>query len=437
MSVLTDSPEAVYKAKIALVMQMSRILSEPIELPDLLQTALDQLIHEVETLDFGMVGLQDAGSETIRLVCISGSYFAARAKINASMTGSVFRRIYNDGLPRLLVKQKEIASVWEEMLRAGLSPGTGQQGIETGSALPSEIAILRLHINHKRLGLMLLGSFTHMPEFLIEDFQLLQSIADLVALAVHRMDVETGRLALQYDEQRGRLRSEVMATLSHELRTPLATIKGYTTALMLDEIQWTEAKRRDFLQLIDQECDNMQTMIGDLMDSALIDVGQLVIDPEPVHVCHLVSDIVKEMKSRTTLHQFMVDFPPGFPFLLADPRWIRQVLRNILDNAVKYSPDGGMVVIRGEIRSNDIVISIADEGVGISPENLIPLFEKYFRVKSPTGYHVPGTGLGLPVARAIVEAHDGHIWAESKVGHGTTISFSLPVHDLDSGAEPL
>jgi signal transduction histidine kinase len=83
-------------------------------------------------------------------------------------------------------------------------------------------------------------------------------------------------------------------------------------------------------------------------------------------------------------------------------------------------------MIRGEVRSDDVVISIADQGVGISPEDLIPLFEKYFRVKSATGYHVAGTGLGLPVARAIVEAHGGRIWAESKVEQGTTLYFSLP-----------
>jgi two-component system sensor histidine kinase VicK len=105
---------------------------------------------------------------------------------------------------------------------------------------------------------------------------------------------------------------------------------------------------------------------------------------------------------------------------------IKQVIRNILDNALKYSPQGGLVVIRGEVRPNDVVVSISDQGVGISPEDLIPLFEKYFRVKSPTGYHVPGTGLGLPVARGIIEAHGGRIWAESKVGQGTTLYFSVP-----------
>jgi two-component system sensor histidine kinase VicK len=87
------------------------------------------------------------------------------------------------------------------------------------------------------------------------------------------------------------------------------------------------------------------------------------------------------------------------------------------------------------VRSDDVVISIADQGIGISPEDLIPLFEKYFRVKSPTGHHIPGTGLGLPVARAIVEAHGGHMWAESKVREGTTIYFSLPRQGLSAALE--
>ena len=121
----------------------------------------------------------------------------------------------------------------------------------------------------------------------------------------------------------------------------------------------------------------------------------------------------------------MVDFPTDFPLVDADPRRIKQVFRNILNNAIKYSPEGGLVVIRGEIRPSDVVVSVADQGVGISPEDLIPLFDKYFRVKAPTGYHVPGTGLGLPVSRAIIEAHGGRIWANSKIGEGTTLCFSI------------
>jgi signal transduction histidine kinase len=146
----------------------------------------------------------------------------------------------------------------------------------------------------------------------------------------------------------------------------------------------------------------------------------------------LAREAVDEMRPRAGNHNIVLDFPAEFPIIDADPLRVKQVLRNIIHNAVKYSPDGGLVVIRGEVRLTDVTVSIADQGVGISPENLIPLFEKYFRVKSPAGYHIPGTGLGLPVARAIVEAHGGRIWAMSQVGKGTTLYFSLPRQGLSA-----
>jgi K+-sensing histidine kinase KdpD len=261
-----------------------------------------------------------------------------------------------------------------------------------------------------------------------------QTLADLIALAIDRARLEDEAEATRDAQRVDRLRSEVMATLSHELRTPLAAIKGYATTLLLDEVEWSAEKRSEFLNLIDEECDNLQGMISDLLDSSLFDVGQLAIERQPVRLPRVAREAGEEMQRRTEVHRLVVDFPADFPIVDADPRRIKQVMRNILDNAIKYSPDGGLVMIRGEVRPSDVVVSIADQGVGISPEDLIPLFEKYFRVKSPTGYHVAGTGLGLPVARAIVEAHGGRIWAESKVGQGTTLYFSLPRAGLS--AEP-
>jgi signal transduction histidine kinase len=167
-------------------------------------------------------------------------------------------------------------------------------------------------------------------------------------------------------------------------------------------------------------------MISEVLDSALIDAGHLGLEPEPVRLPHLVREVADEVQRQTAVHRLVVDFPADFPLLLADPRRLRQVLRNLLDNAVKYSPDGGLIVLRAEARSVDVVVSVADQGVGIAPEDLIPLFDKYFRVQRAAGEHVPGTGLGLPITRAIVEAHGGRIWAESKLGQGTTFHFSLP-----------
>ncbi|NLF67109.1 MAG: cell wall metabolism sensor histidine kinase WalK, partial [Chloroflexi bacterium] len=146
----------------------------------------------------------------------------------------------------------------------------------------------------------------------------------------------------------------------------------------------------------------------------------------------LAREVTDEMQQRSSIHRFILDFPRDFPLVDADPRRIKQVLRNLLDNAVKYSPDGGLIVVRGAVRPDDVVVSIADQGVGISPEDLIPLFDKFFRAKSLAARRVAGVGLGLPVSRAIVEAHGGRIWAESALGEGTTLYFSLPREGLST-----
>jgi signal transduction histidine kinase len=231
------------------------------------------------------------------------------------------------------------------------------------------------------------------------------------------------------------LRTELLAILSHELSTPLAAVKGYATAMLLEEVTWSEEKRHQFLQLIVEEVDNLQTMIREILDTTRIEAGLLDIEPQPLRLSRLAQEVIQEMQQRTTLHNFVLDFPAEFPLIDGDPRRLKQVFRNILDNAVKYAPDGGLIIIRGVVRPQDVVISIADQGVGISPEDMIPLFDKYFRARSDNGRYVPGTGLGLPLSRTIIEAHNGRIWAESQIGEGTTLHFSLPRQGLSTDTE--
>lgn len=229
-----------------------------------------------------------------------------------------------------------------------------------------------------------------------------------------------------------RLRTEILAVLSHELNTPLAAIKGYLTAMLMDEVDWSPEKQREFLRLMLDEVESMQTMIAEILDSARVDLGQMEMELQPLRLPLLAREVSDEMRRHAGRHRFVLDFPRDFPLVDADPRRIKQVLRNLLDNAVKYSPDGGLIVVRGVARPYDVVVSISDQGVGISSEDLIPLFDKYFRARPPRAGHVPGMGLGLPVSRAIVEAHGGRIWAESALGEGTTLHFSLPREGLSA-----
>jgi signal transduction histidine kinase len=181
---------------------------------------------------------------------------------------------------------------------------------------------------------------------------------------------------------------------------------------------------------VDEECDILQDLIHDLLESSIIDAGLLKLEPQPVMLPRVAQDVVDDVMHRTQKHRFLVDFPDRFPIVDADPQRVEQVLRNLVDNAVKYSPQGGLVVVRGEVGEDEVTISVADQGVGIAPEHLNRLFEKFFRVESGLGRHVVGSGLGLPISRTIVEGHGGRIWAESQVGEGTVLYFTLPLQGL-------
>ncbi len=224
--------------------------------------------------------------------------------------------------------------------------------------------------------------------------------------------------------------SDLISTLAHEMRTPLTSIKGYSTALLMEDVTFSPETQREFLQFIDAECDVLETLIHDFLESSIIDAGMLRLEIQPVKMPPLLKSVVDDIARRTQVHRFVVDFSKRFPILDADPDRIAQVLRNLLDNAVKYSPEGGLIVVRGELRAEEVVISVADQGVGLTPEHLNRLFEKYFRARSGPARHVAGTGLGLRIARAIVEGHGGRIWAESQLGVGTTLYFTLPLGGL-------
>jgi two-component system sensor histidine kinase KdpD len=282
-------------------------------------------------------------------------------------------------------------------------------------------------VEENKFGVLVLETLVGPTVFTEEDIPFVQSLADLIALAIDRVRLIEKAEAAREARESDHMRSELTATLSHELRLPLSAIKGYSTALLMPEVGWNEDKQKEFLTLIVEECEHMEGMLTDILDSSLIAMNQLSIQPEPIRLHHTAREVSHEMQLRTDNHNIVVDLSPDLPLVSADQRWIKQVFRNILDNAIKYSPSGGLIVIRGRARSADVVVSIADQGVGISPEDVIPLFEKYLRIRTSNRVHVPGTGLGLPFSRAIVEAHGGQIWAEGKQDQGTTMNFTLPI----------
>jgi K+-sensing histidine kinase KdpD len=431
---VTKDISGVYKQELRVLTEVVKALMTPLALPVLLETVMEKIDAMLESTDFGIVFIWDPADLLFRPQVALGKGFKDRQALNAIVLKegeSITGKVHQDGKPVFLSTQEELSQMQSDMQPANRA----RMEKALAAVVPKSLIAAPLTTNDRKYGVLILGTMHGSPRFAEQDISFVQTLADLIALAIDRTYFESDAADIRYTAEADRIRAEALATLSHELRTPLAAIKGYATALLLEDISWPPEKQSQFLQLIDEESDNLQTMITDILDSSLIDVGQMTLEIQPVRLERLAADIGEEMQRRTAIHRFVVDFPLNFPLIDADHLRVKQVIRNIVDNAIKYSPSGGLVVIRGEARPIDVVISIADQGVGISPEDLIPLFDKYFRVKSPTGYHVAGTGLGLPVARSIVEAHGGRIWARSKVGEGTTLYFSLPRQDQSDNTQ--
>lgn len=223
------------------------------------------------------------------------------------------------------------------------------------------------------------------------------------------------------------MKSQLLSIVSHELRTPLASIKGFTTTLLRDDVNWDEATQRDFLKIIDDESDRLGELIDNLLDMSQTEAGALRMDREAVQLRNLIREAQERVARHSDTHWFVLDLPAQLPRVWADPRRVRQVLNNLLENAIKYSPSGGQITITCEVEGDFVVVSVADQGPGIPSEYIDRVFDRFFQVDSASTRKSGGIGLGLAIAKGIVEGHGGRIWVESTPGQGSVFRFTLPL----------
>ena len=229
------------------------------------------------------------------------------------------------------------------------------------------------------------------------------------------------------EKELDRMKNQLLSIVSHELRTPLAAIKGFTTTLLRDDVRWDDATQRDFLKIIEEETDRLGELIDNLLDMSQIEAGALRVEKEPLQLRTIIREAKDRAARRTEAHWFVMDLPAELPRVWADPRRVRQVLNNLLENAIKYSPSGGQITITCEVEGDHVVVGVADQGKGIPPEYLVKIFERFFQVDAASTRKTGGSGLGLSIAKGIIEAQGGKIWAESQPGQGTVFRFTLPV----------
>jgi signal transduction histidine kinase len=410
--------------RLSAVFEVAKVLATEYELEPLLQKLLACFFEPLEMAVAGLLLLYDPADGFLAVRAAHGYDLGSLEQLQLAPGETRCGKAFEIGQPQWYPTPEAIASA-----DGNMSPDNYEVfRVATASLRKIESAVcIPLVAGETKVGVMMLESVSQLGSFLQTDLSFLQAVGAVIAQAVGSASRRQAQLSVQALAEANRLKSELISTLAHELRTPLTSIKGYSTALLMEEATFDAEAQQEFLRIIDQECDVLQNLIHDLLESSIIDAGLLRLQLQPVRLPRLVETVTRDIAHRAPNHRILVDFPDDFPIVDADPDRLAQVLRNILDNAVKYSPEGGLVFVRSQVHEDEIVISVADQGTGLAPEHLNRLFEKFFRVDSGLGRRVVGSGLGLPIARTIVESHGGRIWAESQLGQGTTLFFTLPL----------
>ena len=222
-------------------------------------------------------------------------------------------------------------------------------------------------------------------------------------------------------------RNETLALAAHELKTPLAIIKGCATTLLGNSMRWDPSTMREMLQMIDAQADRLHDILNTLLDVWRMDAGVQNLRVSEVHFSQMLAQLVERWRQNAPGHQFVFSVPAEDIVVQCDALRIEQALNHLLNNAVACSSMGNTISIQMETNEVEVFLSIADQGVGIAPEHLDRIFDRFYRI-SPGEERARGSGLGLSVVRSIIEAHRGKIWAESPgVGLGTTFYCTLPV----------
>lgn len=244
-----------------------------------------------------------------------------------------------------------------------------------------------------------------------------------------RKKVEEQERETKYLRELDKLRTELLANVSHELRTPLASIKGFTTVLTDYDKKLTPAEKREYLEIIDHNTDRLSELIEQLLVMSRLGAGMLTIDREPGDITSVCREVISEAKVRTPEFNFVLNMPKRLPRAFIDPKRIRQVLNNLIDNAVKHSFPDTEISISAHRSNDEILVTVTDEGTGISRKDKPYVFDRMFHTRRKRKPGATGVGLGLSICNRLIEAHQGRIWIESEEGKGTRCFFTLPTYN--------
>jgi signal transduction histidine kinase len=298
------------------------------------------------------------------------------------------------------------------------------------------LLVVAIRLGDRRLGVFCLVSDSP-NAFSQDDAGIIKGVADQLAVAIEntRLIRETAETTAL--RETNRLKDEFASMVSHELRTPLASIKGYSRTLLAPDAEWDEETRHEFLSIISDESDKLAELVENLLETSRIEARRFPITPEPILLKRFCAEVVERVGCHYPEMKFECNLADDLPMAMADARRVEQVLTNLLQNAAKYS-GAEIVWVEGSYEGGDeVILRVEDNGVGIAPEHLPHLFEKFYRVETASGNRSGGTGLGLAIAKVLIESQGGRMWVESEPGKGTSFFFTLPVFTMDDAVEEM
>jgi signal transduction histidine kinase len=232
-----------------------------------------------------------------------------------------------------------------------------------------------------------------------------------------------------------RLKSEFVATVSHELRTPMTAIKGYVDILLMGAAGAINENQSHFLNIVKGNIDRLNILVNDLLDISRIEAGRVILSPQALDLREVAEDVIADIQRRSQEENkpmaLSLDAPRSLPPVYGDSERVRQILDNLLDNAYHYTPENGTIKVHlHSLNGTEVQVDVIDNGVGIAEPDQERVFERFYRGEHPFVLATPGTGLGLPIVKQLVEMHNGRIWMKSKgvPGRGSTFSFTLPIY---------
>jgi two-component system sensor histidine kinase KdpD len=258
-----------------------------------------------------------------------------------------------------------------------------------------------------------------------DQFQLLEIFANQAAVAIERTRMAEQVRQAELLRETEKLQAALLSSISHDLRTPLASITGVLSTLGDDESYLDETTRRELIENAYEEADRMNRLVANLLDMTRLEAGAVNVTLEPCDVQDVIGVALEQLTPRLQDRPVTVTIPDDLPLVPMDFVLISHVLLNLIDNAHKYSPPNSPIEIQAEVTDNQVQISVIDHGLGIPPDELTRVFEKFYRV--PRAEDVSGTGLGLSICQGIVETHHGRIWAANRSGGGAILTMTLPL----------